>query len=209
MNREPCHDEQLPRIDSAIERGLTYLAAQQREDGSFYSQWFGNQHHPQGENPVYGTSLVAIACGELGQLESEMAIQAARWLSTAQHANGGWGPPRAPLDYSGADKDGYRAWRANDVLAKFCSVEETALAIMALLPLAETSQVYARAVSNGLAWLTQAVEQDAHRRGAVIGFYFSKLWYHERLYPLVFAAGALSRAVRQLEARQPAAATVG
>jgi squalene-hopene/tetraprenyl-beta-curcumene cyclase len=27
-----------------------------------------------------------------------------------------------------------------------------------------------------------------------IGFYFAKLWYYERLYPLIFTVGALGRA---------------
>ena len=27
-----------------------------------------------------------------------------------------------------------------------------------------------------------------------IGFYFAKLWYFEKLYPLIFTAGALARA---------------
>jgi squalene-hopene/tetraprenyl-beta-curcumene cyclase len=136
-----------------------------------------------------------------------MAIQAARWLHTAQHSSGGWGPPRAPLDYSGED-DGFRAWRANDALAKFCSVEETALAVQALLPFAQSSPASARAVGNGVEWLARAVEQDAHRHGAVVGFYFTRLWYHERLYPLVFADGALARALRQWYAHRPAVAPV-
>jgi squalene-hopene/tetraprenyl-beta-curcumene cyclase len=195
-------------IDPAVERGLQFLAAQQRADGSFSAEWFGNEHHPHDRNPVVGTAQVLTACAELCRLESDMALMAARWLHTAQHASGGWGPPRAPLDYSGED-DGFRAWRANDALAKFCSVEETALAVLALLPFAESSQASARAVASGLEWLARAVEHDAHRQGAVVGFYFNRLWYHERLYPLVFANGALSRAVQQLRAHRPAAAPVG
>jgi squalene-hopene/tetraprenyl-beta-curcumene cyclase len=203
------HDHMESRIDRAIERGMAFLCTTQRDDGSFRSQWFGNEHQPQGENPVIGTALVLTACAALGRLESDMAQRAARWLPTAQHANGGWGPPRAPLDYSGADKDGFRAWRANDALAKFCSVAETALAVEALLPLSDTSAVFVRTVANGLEWLIRTVEQDVHRQGSVIGFYFTKLWYHEQLYPLVFSAGALSRAARQLETQRPAAVPVG
>ena len=193
-------------IDSAVERGWRYLEALQHEDGHFVPLWFGNEHHPQHENPVVGTAQVLLTCAELVRLDCELALGAARWLMTAQHSNGGWGPPRAPLDYSGTYKDGFRAWRANDELAKFCSIEETALAVSALLPLAETSPLFSRAVANGLTWLAGAVEQDAHRQGAVIGFSFAKLWYHERLYPLVFAERALARAARRLEAqRQPVA----
>jgi hypothetical protein len=122
---------------------------------------------------------------------------------------GGWGPPRAPVDYSGAEKDGFRAWRANEAMAKLCSVEETGLAVTALLPLVDSSEPCSKAVSEGLKWLVNAVEQDAHRRPAVIGVSPARLWYHERLYPLVFAAGALSRAERRLTSQRPAAAPVG
>jgi squalene-hopene/tetraprenyl-beta-curcumene cyclase len=178
------------------------LESQQGEDGRFNPLWFGNEHQPEDQNPVYGTAQVLIACAELKRLDTEMAHRAARWLLSVQHSTGGWGPPRAPRDYSGAEKDGFRAWRANEAMAKLCSVEETGLAITALLPLVDSSHGASRAVSAGLTWLATAVEQDAHRRPAVIGFYPSKLWYHERLYPLVFAAGAFSRATRLL-APQP------
>jgi squalene-hopene/tetraprenyl-beta-curcumene cyclase len=196
-------------ITTAIERGLRYLEAQQRDDGSFVPLWFGNEYQENGSNPVYGTAQVVLTCADLGRLDSEMALRAVRWLISAQHAGGGWGPPRAPLDYSSAEKDGFRAWRANESLAKFASVEETALAASALLPLSTTHHAAGRAVSSGLTWLAAAVEQDAHRQGAAIGFYPGRLWYHERLYPLVFAAGALSQAVRQLEPQRQTAAHLG
>jgi squalene-hopene/tetraprenyl-beta-curcumene cyclase len=94
-------------------------------------------------------------------------------------------------------------------MAKFCTVEETSLAISALLPLASSNQTVAQAVSRGLNWLTAAVEQDAHRKPAIIGFSLAKLWYHERLYPLAFAAGALSQAARSVGSQTPAASHVG
>jgi squalene-hopene/tetraprenyl-beta-curcumene cyclase len=206
----PHHYLQLKLgIDSAIQRGWRYLESKQHADGHFVPLWFGNEHHQRNENPVVGTAQVLLSCADLFRLDSELALRAARWLVSAQHSNGGWGPPRAPLDYSGTYKDGFRAWRANDELAKFCSTEETALAVSALLPLAESSPSFSRAVANGLAWLAGAVEQDAHRQGSVIGFSFTKLWYHERLYPLLFAEGALARAVRRLEAQRRPVAHIG
>jgi squalene-hopene/tetraprenyl-beta-curcumene cyclase len=77
-------------------------------------------------------------------------------------------------------------------------VEETAAAVTALLPLAATTPAFERAVSRGLAWLMNAVEQDRHRQAAIIGFYLPQIWYYDRLYPLVFAAGALSQAMGAL-----------
>jgi squalene-hopene/tetraprenyl-beta-curcumene cyclase len=71
------------------------------------------------------------------------------------------------------------------------SVEETALAVEAL---AGTEAV--EATDRGAAWLAARVESGAWRETTPIGFYFAKLWYHERLYPLVFTVGALERVVR-------------
>ncbi len=155
----------------------------------------------------HGSSFVRER--QLERLDSDLAQRAARWLVAAQHTNGGWGPPRAPVDYSGSEKDGSRAWRGNDAMALLCSVEETSLAISALITLADSDPAFSQAVSRGLTWLAGAVEQDGHRRPAIIGFSLAKLWYHERLYPLAFAAGALSRAVRGVGVATPAASHVG
>jgi squalene-hopene/tetraprenyl-beta-curcumene cyclase len=197
------------RAAKAIDCGWKYLESHQQEDGSFIPLWFGNEHQAHERNPVYGTAQVLLASAEQGRLETNVSQLAIRWLLAAQHSNGGWGPPRIPVDYSGAETDNSRTWRENETMAKFCTIEETSLAISALIPLADSNQAVSQAVSRGLTWLTTAVEQDAHRRPAIIGFSLAKLWYHERLYPLAFAAGALSRAVRSVSVEAPAASHVG
>ncbi len=186
------------RMTAAIERGMQFLENEQRNDGSFVPLWFGNQYHQDGHNLVYGTAQVLLTCAELGQLEGDMAQRAGRWLLGVQHANGGWGPPRSSPATSLSNIYRSGTSRAEDALASFCSIEETSLAIEALLPLVESNQLHARAVRNGLKWLVDAVEQGRLRQPSPIGFYFAKLWYHERLYPLVFAASALRQAVRQI-----------
>ena len=194
----------ISRIRPAIDRGLKYLESEQRDDGCFVPLWFGNVHQPNAENPVLGTALVLTTFAELCCLDTNTAQRAASWMVASQHSSGGWGPPRVPVDYSGNERDGnLRSWRENDTLARFCSVEETAAAICALLPLATATPAIERAVSRGLNWLTNAVEQDQHRQAAIIGFYFAQIWYYERLYPLVFGAGALSRAVLTLMPAAP------
>jgi squalene-hopene/tetraprenyl-beta-curcumene cyclase len=198
----------LDRIDGAIHRGWQYLETSQREDGSFIPLWFGDELQPKGINPVIGTSLALAACADLGRSNWDLAHRAAIWLVSNQHTGGGWGPPRTPVDYSNAENDGFRARRANEAMAKSASVEETALALNALLPLADSNPAISKAVSAGINWLVNAVEQDAHRRPAVIGFYRSRIWYHERLYPLLFAVGALTRATHQLALERPATARV-
>jgi hypothetical protein len=49
----------------------------------------------------------------------------------------------------------------------------------------------------------KSFEEKRHRLPWPIGFYFAKLWYHERLYPLIFTTAALGKYL-QLAADQPA-----
>ena len=54
------------------------------------------------------------------------------------------------------------------------------------------------AVDRGVQWLIARVDDGRWREPAPIGFYFARLWYFERLYPLIFTVGALGRAARLL-----------
>ncbi len=74
-------------------------------------------------------------------------------------------------------------------------MEETALALTALLDLAARKEE-AR-VRMGLRWLCRAILEGRHRVASPIGFYFARLWYFERLYPIIFSVSALGRALRQ------------
>ncbi|MFO0796557.1 MAG: hypothetical protein U0804_03710 [Gemmataceae bacterium] len=59
-----------------------------------------------------------------------------------------------------------------------------------------------------MAWLVEAVETGRFREASPIGFYFAKLWYFEKLYPLIFTVAALGRAARsthQAGAQAPSA----
>ena len=160
------------RIGDATQLGLRYLGQQQQSDGSWFPLWFGNEQHPQEANPVYGTAKVLLMYQELEQSHTEAARRGTLWLAKAQQATGGWGA------------------------ASVCSVEETALAITALLPDSSSNTQIEAAVQLGLAWLVETVEQDRDLQPAPIGFYFAKLWYHERLYPQIFATQALASACR-------------
>ena len=50
-----------------------------------------------------------------------------------------------------------------------------------------------RAAERGAGWLIEATGNGTEFPAAPIGFYFAKLWYFERLYPLVFTVWALER----------------
>jgi len=56
------------------------------------------------------------------------------------------------------------------------------------------------AVNKGLAWLVEQVKAGNLHSPTPIGFYFAKLWYFEKLYPIIFTVAALGRARRKLSA---------
>ncbi len=167
-------------IAAAMERGFRFLAKQQRDDGSWTPLWFGNQFHPEEENPVYGTARTLLAYAELGKAEETPAIRGARWLVSVQRSDGAWGPVSC----------------AQGVRTDVSSVEETAVALEALIALPPKEELEA-AISSGLAWLVDAIEADRYRETQPIGLYFAKLWYYERMYPIAFSVAALGRAARR------------
>jgi len=177
-NRLP--DELKGKVAQGIRNGLRYLRKTQRSDGSWLPLWFGNQHAPDDENPTYGTAKVVLALAELsGRLDQAESIAlelGVNWLMTNQRSEGSWGGTKTGPS----------------------SLEETALAVEALAAalasgkLAKTMDVQTRLLA-GATWLAEQIEQGHGRDASPIGFYFAKLWYYEKLYPLVFAAGALER----------------
>jgi squalene-hopene/tetraprenyl-beta-curcumene cyclase len=188
------------RIDVAQQNGISYLQRQQQADGCWLPLWFGNQHDPREANPVYGTSRVLVMCHELGLGQTEMARRAVLWLTKVQHVGGGWG---AVVSRQVANKPIDPTPELPELI---CSVEETALAVEALLPFAGEGDQVASAVEQGVLWLSEGVLAGRHFQAAPIGFYFAKLWYYERLYPQIFATRALECATRE---GQKTSATVG
>lgn len=170
------------RIGSATHAGLQYLERQQCEDGSWIPLWFGNQAHPDEANPVYGTAKVLLAFQELGLGGSEAAQRGVRWLTSVQLVSGGWGAVQGTENHDLAGE-----------LESNGSVEETSLAIDALVPFCESDDQVPSCVEQGVSWLIEAIESNQHLEPAPIGFYFAKLWYYERLYPQIFATRALAR----------------
>jgi squalene-hopene/tetraprenyl-beta-curcumene cyclase len=163
--------------ERAIWRGLAYLKRQQRPDGSWLPLWFGNQFAPNDENPTYGTARVLAAYRDLDKMNTTPARRGVAWLLAAQNADGGWGGAAGVPS----------------------SMEETALAVEILLDAGADAEP---AVNKGLVWLVQQVEMGRLYDPAPIGFYFAKLWYYEKLYPIIFTVAALGRALRKLSHRR-------
>jgi squalene-hopene/tetraprenyl-beta-curcumene cyclase len=175
---------EAPRLRRAMARAVSFLAKNQRDDGSWFPLWFGNQHAPNDVNPTYGTTRVVLGLQGLTarhvSLSAPMLEKARQWLLRAQNPDGSWGgfPKGSP------------------------SVEETALAVEALTSLPCDDET-AAAVSAGVGWLMEKIESGEWLRPSPIGFYFAKLWYYERLYPMIFTVGALARARDYLSNSRP------
>ncbi|MBU6401546.1 MAG: squalene--hopene cyclase [Verrucomicrobia bacterium] len=179
--RDDLPPAQQRRVRNALAKAARYLARTQRPDGAWLPLWFGNQHAPDEANPTYGTAKVLTAMGDLDAREfpeiGPLLRRGAEWLMAAQNQAGGW---------SGA--------RAGPV-----SIEETALAVEALAIVAKSTgggtfgESLPQALERGTGWLLEQVESGAWKQPAPIGFYFAKLWYFERLYPMIFTVAALAR----------------
>jgi squalene-hopene/tetraprenyl-beta-curcumene cyclase len=181
------------RLVAAWNQAIRFFCRAQRSDGSWLPLWFGNQFDPDEANPTYGTSRVlrALALGieffaahevckpfiQEMRFSLDAQNRATQWLVRAQRPDGGWG---------GGGQSG-------------ASAEETALAVEALAPLLHPEapvhqpETVKHALDRGANWLIERVESGAWTEPAPIGFYFAKLWYFERLYPLIFTVGALRR----------------
>lgn len=178
----------LPHVDQvlgavlqkAMARGLEYLRCAQRPGGEWVPLWFGNEGAVGDENPVYGTARVLIALRKLGECDfaahGECIRRAEEALVGFQLPDGGWAGGSPAL--------------RNGVSTKLeSSIEETALAVESLL-----GSIHTEAVGRGVAWLVARANPDDWASPSPIGFYFAKLWYFERLYPLIFMVSALGAA---------------
>jgi len=190
--------------DEAI-RGAQYLANTQRRDGSWLPLWFGNQWGDDDENPLYGTARVLLAYRDLGRMQDEPARRGIDYLLTKQNPDGGWGGIGM-----GSGESGMGNVQTNPSVsspqspASVSSVEETAVVVEALFAAFQRSDVQS-AARRGLMWLVEAVETGRFRQPSPIGFYFAKLWYYEKLYPMIFTVGALRTAVETLDETEPRA----
>ncbi|MCF6313105.1 MAG: hypothetical protein L3J39_11695 [Verrucomicrobiales bacterium] len=171
------------RVRLAIEHALDYLKNTQQTDGSWVPLWFGNQHLEQENNPTYGTAMVLQSLTSLDHSHhpalSDMRQRALAWLQKNQNPDGGWG--------GGSDTPS--------------SIEESALALDALcvnFKHIENPTQARKSIQAASESLMQLTSQGKQFPATPIGFYFAKLWYHEKIYPLVWSVSALQQAQKIL-----------
>ena len=174
------------RCYGKFNKAIGYIRNQQLPDGSWHPLWFGNQHLDTETNPTYATARI-LEQGIGPHADSNQSIS---WLLATQNNDGGWG-------------GGHNSPS---------SIEETALTLQAVI---ETHDGWLHfdmntdtkaAIQNGLNYLIQQTNQGTHFPPSPIGFYFAKLWYYEKLYPVIFTVAAMERAavwLDQLPHNQP------
>jgi squalene-hopene/tetraprenyl-beta-curcumene cyclase len=168
-------------IRRAASRAISFLGQAQRDDGSWFPLWFGNEHTEDEENPTYGTARVLAGLTAAKSFADPaipgMARRGVTWLLDVQNGDGGWGGGR-----------GVRS-----------TIEETGVALSGLAAAGalQADEQVPRAIGRGCEWLidTTAITHAA----APIGLYFARLWYWEELYPLIFALHGLAAARRVLK----------
>jgi len=177
MTTASNHDHsEIRRLKKYINRALRFLEKRQRTDGAWLPLWFGHQQTADKTNPVYGTARVmcylddALQCSNLDTIMcsrmKQMIAKSGNFLATQQNDDGSWGAVKGVEG----------------------SMEETAMAVSALIKHEPSKCV------EGLNWLDR--QYDAH--GLIpkpIGLYFASLWYHEKMYPLVYYLEALRKAI--------------
>jgi squalene-hopene/tetraprenyl-beta-curcumene cyclase len=205
--RDELPSELQARMVKAACAATRFLVANRNFPAGWTPLWFGNQSSPGEVNHTYGTSRVLLAAQELAVLVN----RSSSWLT------GGSANLLKRIDPESAVMMNWAGWTAlhtiedrlgawGGAIATPRSIEETALAVEAIAGLlnspkasitAPEGEVRATLV-RGAGCLMHNVELGTWTRPAPIGFYFAKLWYYERLYPMVFTVAALE-AVARLE----------
>ena len=202
----------------SVAAGIHFLEQNQQPDGSWLPLWFGNQDRSDESNPVYGTSRVLLAAAS--ELLSPQATNAGcQYLIETQNADGGWGggdsvaawlkKNRGPgfgvtssveetalavealvsvalSERNPAPESGVEVTNGGNIIGTECVNSRS-------LPLHGGTKASREAIISGVEFLLNSVTEQRHRVPWPIGFYFAKLWYHERLYPLIFTMAALGK----------------
>lgn len=169
------------RIPWARKQAFDYLHRTQSPHGWWEPLWFGNQWAIGETNRVYGTASVVR---DLSAVHGVVGLDSAvRFLMRVQREEGGWGGGRLGPE----------------------SIEETALCVLALARYlncgrgVKVAKSIREASLRGVNRLLELTEHGTSFPAAPIGLYFARLWYFEKLYPMIWTVAAL-REVMKLSA---------
>jgi squalene-hopene/tetraprenyl-beta-curcumene cyclase len=194
----------------ALYRPTKYLLWHHQGDVTWVPLWFGNQHAPDDENPTYGTAKVLCAadCFRPGGRDSIdwSLLRGINWLLRAQNADGGWGGDVATpstIEETAIAIEGLATASGTlfDPAGVDLRVGETPSAVPSEDDQPDPAVTEPRcvdAIRRGVEWLIEHTDRGRSFDPSPIGFYFAKLWYFEKLYPVIFTVAALN-AVKRFE----------
>ena len=173
--------------DGRVDLGCRYLMQNQNADGGW-----GGGHSVRGGEPggqlngqSYAGNEVVFSSVEESALaiEALCAIAVARQVESARYQTGPGGV-QSSSNSEIAGKDRILGWQTTQNEPKSPQVGKS--------PTGGKTTID-QSIIRGVEFLIKCVEQERHREPWPIGFYFAKLWYHERLYPTIFTVAALGK----------------
>ena len=192
----------LERMQTSSNAAISYLAAQQESNGSWYGRW--------GVNYVYGTSNVL--CGlahhtHNSSLAQSLIPRGVQWLCNTQNPDGGWGeyldtysmPERAGLGVSTASQT---AWGLMGVLAAGSDGEGRCLRDEESIEKGARwlidHQTIVKAADSGDGGDTGTWEEKEYTATGFPNHFYLAYDYYRHYFPIM----ALGRYVRYLEQRK-------
>jgi squalene-hopene/tetraprenyl-beta-curcumene cyclase len=161
-------------VERSLDRMLTWLRQQSTADegNGWVPLWFGDQDAPDEKAPVYGTATaIDYLMSSRHPVATKLAQTQMGFIIRCQNEDGGWGG-----DLGVKSKVTYTC---------------RALAALAHFPLE-----HEKARERGWAYLYERFQAGTLYEREPIGLYFSRLWYSEELYHVLFLLNALKNCER-------------
>ncbi len=182
------------------------------------------------DHPPADRNEILMSTRQLDWVDDAIA-RATRWIMDNQNADGGWGYKQLDASIAGGSESSIAKVERPDCVADgpphcnspaanggkvVSSMEETGVVLESLFVCRRVCKEHSfwtanhdRACRQGLDCLKRMVEQKEFLTPSPVGFYFTKLWYYEELYPLIFSLGALAQEQEKLESATPPAVISG
>lgn len=136
--------------------------------GAWDPLWFGDQDAADEKNTVYGAATIIDYLKSCGAGATLPLSKVLRFLLECQNPDGGWGGNKG-------------------VPSKVTLTAKAIGALSHYLP--DTGE----AIKRGIDYLYQRYENGTLYTREPIGLYFSRLWYSEDLYNIIYLISALRR----------------